>query len=447
MSKKPMAPIPNEPQHPVGMIPRSADRTHCITGAPGAMSRRHALQRALMCALAPAGLSGFGLGGCAPADIKERRLAHARGQDDLLIGLAWPLQHPKRTLRNGVEMAIDEINANGGVLGRQLRLKVADDQRSVEEGMVIAEQFSQEPSMVAVLAHLDTYVATQVAPSYMVNGLLMLSPGAMGLDLTRKGHDKVFRTYPSEAVVATALANHATESGYGRVAVYYSNDSSGHDLVHGFEQKARERGLTIVDRRSYNLVGTDHRLVFEEWRTMHRFDAIFLAATLPSGVAVIEQMRKAGLNQPILGNTGLDGNELVSLGGAAVEGVVVPTVFQVEMPSAAAQAFTAAYSQRYETKPGASAAIGYDTVRVLAEAMRQSGSVEPQRVATALRQLSSWTGVTGPFEFDEQGELKPRPMVLKGVRGGKWTYMGLIEEDKRCRMVPASDGFVRRCGV
>lgn len=423
----------------------SSDRRASAEGLPDPARRRQLRQGLGIAALPWLGGSTLALTACSPTDPRALRLQHARGAEPLVIGLAWPLQHPKRTLRNGVEMALEEINAAGGVLGRSLRLAVADDERSVETGMVIAERFAQNPALIAVLGHLDTYVATQVAPSYMVNEVVLLSPGAMGLDLTRKGHDKVFRTYPSEAVVATALANHATAVGYTKVAVYYSNDSSGHDLVQGFEQQARDRGVTIVDRRPYNLLGTDHRQVFEEWRAMHRFDAIFLAATLPSGVEIIQQMRQAGLRQPILGNTGLDGNELVTLGGEAVEGVVVPTVFQVEMPSAAAQTFTARYTERFGAKPGASAAIGYDTTRVLAEAIRHAQSAEPDRIAAALRDMPPWTGVTGPFAFDGQGELKPRAMVLKGVRGGRWTYLGEIDDDKRCRMVPASDGFVRRC--
>lgn len=406
------------------------------------LPRRQALSRLMLTALAPAGLA---LSGCIEQGPKERRLQQARGRDELLIGLAWPLQHPKRTLRNGVELAMDEINAAGGVLGRRLRLKVADDERSVERGMVIAEQFANEPAMVAVLAHLDTYIATQVAPTYMFNGMLMLSPGAMGLDLTRKGFDKVFRTYPSEEVVATALANHATEASYGRVAAYYSNDSSGHDLVHAFETQARERGLTVVDRRSYNLLGTDHRLVFEEWRTMHSFDAIFLAGTLPTGAEIIRLMRQAGLKQPILGNTGLDGNELTTLGGEATDGVVVPTVFQVEMPTAAAKTFVSTYRKRYRTNPGASAAIGYDTIYLLAEAMRQARSAEPQRVAAALRDMKPWAGVTGLFDFDENGELKPRSMVLKKVSKQAWTFLSIID-DNRCRLHRSSDGLIKRCG-
>ena len=406
------------------------------------LPRRHALNRLMLAALTPAGLA---LAGCGQPEPKEQRLQHARGQGDLLIGLAWPMHHPKRTLRNGVELAIDEINAAGGVLGRRLRLKVADDERSVERGMVIAEQFVNNPAMVAVLAHLDTYVATQVAPTYMFNGMLMLSPGAMGLELTRKGLDKVFRTYPSEEVVATVLANYATQSGYGRVVMYYSNDSSGHDLAHGFEQQARERGVTIVDRRSYNTLGSDHRLVFEEWRDMHRFDAIFLAGTLPTGAEIIRLMRQVGLKQPVLGNTGLDGNELPALGGDATEGVVVPTVFQVEMPTKAAQDFVRTYRQRYRVRPGASAAIGYDTVQLLAEAMRQARSAEPQRVAAALHDMKPWAGVTGLFDFDERGELKTRAMVLKVVRQGAWTYLGTLD-DSRCKLHRSSDGVIKRCG-
>ena len=403
------------------------------------IGRRRLLTHMVLPCLLPLGIVA-----CGPQDVKTQRTRMADGTEDIWIGLAWPLSHPRRTLRNGMELALDEINAKGGVLKRRLRLRSADDKRSVDEGMRVAQTFVNDTSMVAAVAHIDTYIATQVAPTYHFSGMLMLSPGALDMALTEKNHPMVFRNTPNQHAVGAALANHAADSNYKRVAVYYSNDSSGRDLVSAFETQARLRRVEVVDRRSYNPVGSDHARVFEEWRELQRFDAILLAGDLPLAAEILRVLRQTGLKQAVLGGMGLDGRELTDLAGPAAEGVVAVSVFHPDMPLPNGQDFLRAYRKRYRSAPDAAAALGYDTLQMLAFAIEQAGSAQPERIAQALRRLKAWQGVTGPFSFDDRGDLHIRPLVLTQVREGHAVYLGSMDEHK-CKIRRSSEGLVKEC--
>lgn len=402
-------------------------------------ARRRFLHRMLLASVLP-----WGLQACRAPDLVAERLQQADGVGDLWVGLSWPLQHPKRTLRNGMELALDDINAKGGVLGRRLRMQSADDERSVDQGMLVAQQFAQNRAMIAAVAHLDTHIATQVAPTYAFNGMLMMSPGALDMELTRKNQRMVFRSIPNQHVVGTALANHMARVERHRVVVYYSNDNGGRDLVSAFEAQARLRRIEVVDRRPFNPVGSDHTLVFEEWRELHSFDAILLAGSSPQGAEILRLLRQTGLRQPVFGGMEFDGHELIDLAGEAAEGLVAVSVFHPDMPLAHAQGFMRAYRKRYRTQPDATAAIGHDTLQLLAEAIRQAKSARPERIAQALRHLKPWAGITGSFSFDDQGDLHSRPVVLNQVRDGAWVYLN-TQGEYTCKVRRSSEGLIKEC--
>lgn len=369
-------------------------------------------------------LAALGLGGCSEPHGADARNAHAReSSGDIVLGVAWPLSDAKGTLKQGVELALAEINAGGGVLGRKLSLVMKDDERSVNKGMLLAQEFAQDPNLVAVMGHLDSYIAVPVAASYEFSGIVMVSPGSTGMRLTQQGFGRIFRTMVNNRESGVQLAEYAAKQGYQRVVIYYINNEYGRDLANFFEQRANDLNLTIVDRRAYEKVGGNHARVLAEWKHFHRFDAVFLAGSLPEGAQIIREARALGIDAAILGGIGLDAPELIAQAGAAAEGVVVSSVFHPDIPRPEVQRFSQAYAQRFGAPPDASAAQGYDTLRLLAEAIARAGSAAPDDIAAALHATRQWQGVTGTHSFDGQGELSEKKIVLNVVRDGRFEYL------------------------
>lgn len=366
----------------------------------------------------------LGLAACEqtnPATQRAERAAHAKG--DIVIGMAWPFNTSKKTLGNGVAMAVDEINAAGGVLGRKIKIIKRNDRLSVSKGLMIAQEFANNPNMVAVIGHLNSYISIPASATYQSAGLLMISPGSSGMRLTHQGFNLVFRTMQNDKNQGEQLADYAQSQDYHNVIIYYIDNAYGLDLANYFEQHASDLGINIVDRRSYDKSSHHYRHVLEDWKSLYSFDAIFLAGSLPESSQIIREMRRVGIKVPVFGGLGLDSPQLIQLGGSAVEGTVVASSFSPGMPGPKVPKFDREYLARFGKLPDSSAAGGYDTVDLLAYAMRKAGTTVPAKMAAVLHKTRGWVGVTGRYTFDANGDVVHKPMVFKIVKNGRFQYL------------------------
>ncbi|HET7584236.1 MAG TPA: ABC transporter substrate-binding protein [Gemmatimonadaceae bacterium] len=359
----------------------------------------------------------------------EERIAHAKdGTGDVVIGVAWPWAARKEVrFGEGLQMAVDSINGAGGVLGRKLRLLKVDDKESVEDGELVAQQLADNPEVVAVIGHLQSYVTVPAAAIYDYAGVLLVAPTATDPDLTAHHYPLVFRTTFTDHAVGRAMASFAAAHGYRRIGIYYIRSDYGRNLANAFEEGANVMGLSVPVRQSYDpndmASVRSFALTFEQWKGLD-LDAIFVAGEVPSAARAIVAARAAGLDVPILGSDAMASQELISVAGAAAEGVVVPTPFHPDEPEPGSRRFTAAFEKRYGVAPDAGSALGYDAVRLLATAIMQAHSTVPTEVASALHHLHDWRGVTGTFSFDELGNLVQPQITTMIVRDDRFAYLG-----------------------
>lgn len=364
------------------------------------------------------------LSACGEVDVVAERAERARqGTGDVVVGVAWPFATAKGTLWDGVLFAQEEVNAAGGVLGRKLVVVKQDDALSVTKGIAIAHDFANNPDVVAVIGTLNSYISVSTAPVYEFAQLLFMSQGSSANRLTAQGYNYFFRMIPSNREVGEMLARHAGLRNYKRVLVYYVKNEYGLDLANAFEQHAGEFGVEVVDRMSYLAGASDYRLAMQHWRDFYTFDAIFIAGSLPEGAQIIRAAREIGIDVPIFGGDGLDSTDLIRLGGEAVEGTEVISFFHPDEPHPEVAEFNERFRARFDNRtPDTSAALGYDAIKLLADAMTRAGTTEPARVAEALRTTTGWRGVTGEHNFDTAGNVRGKPIVIQVVKDGKFEY-------------------------
>jgi branched-chain amino acid transport system substrate-binding protein len=332
----------------------------------------------------------------------------------------WPWSSARGNLWQGIELAVDEINASGGLLNRKLRIDKQDDESSLAKGLVIAQQFADNLDMVAVIGHYNSYIALPAAATYQSAGLVYLTPGATSYQINNLGHNMVFRSVPSNRSLGNRIAENMAAKGLRRVAIFYKKEKSSQDIANYFEQRGRELGLTIVDRRSFMQGSQDFSNAIQNWKDLYQFDAVFLAANVPEAAYFISQMRKMGLSVPIFGDHGLDTRQLFEIAGSAAEGVFVTDSTIQEDNWPAYQHFNKIFTQKYHQAAGASAAKGYDAVNLLAQAIRQANSTVPAKIAQALHSTSKWPGASGEFTFDEKGDIPDKKIGMKVVHGDKF---------------------------
>ena len=351
---------------------------------------------------------------------KERAKRAASAEGDIVIGAVWPWSGAKGSLWQGIELAVEEVNARGGVLKRKLRIVKEDDESSLAKGRLIAQQFAENPDMVAVIGHLNSYIALPASTIYQSAGLLYLTPGAHSYQINDQGYGLVFRALPSNRSVGIQVAEFMAAKGYRRVAIYYVKDKSSQDMANYFEQRARELGVTIVDRRSYTQGMRDFGNNIQNWKNLYQFDAMFLAANMPEGTNFIAQARKMGLSMPIVSGGGLDSIKLMEVAGAAAEGIFVPEVVLPNETLADYRHFMEIFARKYHRPAHSQEALGYDAVHLLVRAMREANSSVPEKIAQTLHGAKKWPGASGEFSFDDKGDIPDKKIGMKVVRGGKF---------------------------
>jgi branched-chain amino acid transport system substrate-binding protein len=356
------------------------------------------------------------------------------GENDVIIGVAWPFSITQPQIWEGLTMARDEINATGGVLGSNICLWRQDDESSARKGRLIAQQFADHSEqVVAVIGHYNSSVSIPASAIYEFADILMLSPGSTNPKLTQQGFKLVFRNIPTDEVIGEQLVQYARQQGYTRALILAAKDTYGRGLANIVEDKADDADpkIEIVDRLSY-LPGsdeTDFEPIVENWNKL-RFDAIFVLGTMPEAGHFVHIARREGIDVPIIGGDGLATEELWQIGGTVeTEGIVVSSPFHPDTARLEQDPFVGAFAARYGHPPDAWSAQGYDALCLLTDAMNQARSVDAHQVAHVLRTLQAWSGVTGPHTFDACGDVVSKPIVLQQVRNQDFVYMQEMTPD------------------
>jgi len=361
------------------------------------------------------------------AQEREHRAQASKG--DITVGVAAPwtrLEAQQILYWQGIEMALDEINQGGGVLGRKIRLIKEDDEGTVTKGRTVAQEFADNLDVVAVIGHFNYYISIPASITYQFYGVLMLCPSSTATGLrSPEGISYVFRTVQTSDQFARRLAELAQKRGYKRLVTYYVNNDYGRELANAFETHATELGHTIVDRLSYD---SGDQIAYlkrdlEHWKRDFSFDAVLLAGVVPEAAEIIAEARRLGINAPILGGSGLDYPDLWRVGGDGVDGTIVATYFNPDEARPEVQAFNQAFSKRYERRPDQAAAKGYDALKLLAHAIKQAGTTGPREVAGALAKTKGWVGVTGSHTFNDKGDVVDKPIALQIVRNKKFELL------------------------
>jgi branched-chain amino acid transport system substrate-binding protein len=367
-----------------------------------------------------------------PEDPAKQRAEEAdEVKGDILVGAVAPWSGIDTMLWEGIAMAADEINEAGGLLGRKIKLIKRDDESSVEKGVLIAQEFGENPDIVAVVGHYESFITIPASVVYQYYGILMLSTVDTDPDLTDQGFPLVFRTTPDDTVYGNRLANFCLEKNYDRFVLYLHRDQYGRDFSDAFASAAQKAGITIVDSEAYDsTTGTaNFRNVLRRWKNHYSFDAILLSGELPQAAAIIMEARRIGLEEPIFGGIALDRKELLTMLGKDIKDVFLPTNFNPYSNRPEVRKFVRKFRERHGKMPDILAAQGYDTIRTLAYAIDHSKSTSPPQMADALRGAQDLKGVTGAIRFSREGSRILNHIYGKVVENGQFKYLNQASDE------------------
>jgi branched-chain amino acid transport system substrate-binding protein len=346
-----------------------------------------------------------------------------KSKETYLIGVTGPFTGDGaqygEMFRMAAEMKADEINEAGGINGLPLELEFQDDKGDPKEAANTAQKLGSNPRVLAVVGHFNSSCSLAGKEVYNSMQVLQISPGSTNVTVC-EGGDWTFRNVYRDDFQGYFIADFMKYvMGYNRVAVFFDNDDYGRGLRDAFAERAEEIGLEIVEEEAYVRDTQEYTPQLTQIMAKNP-DAIFISGLYANAAMILTQARNLGLETPFIGGDGLLSSDLVTNAGKAAEGVVVTCPFLPTVGDEKTRKFVTDFEARYGTEPDAWAALSYDAVGLVAEAIAEVG---PDRkairdyIAGMNTAEKGYDGVAGLTYFNADGDTM-KPLIVAVVKDG-----------------------------
>lgn len=352
-------------------------------------------------------------------------------QDEpIRIGLGFDLTGAESSLdlpaSNGALLAIDEINAAGGVLGRQLEAVSHDTRYDMALTAQVAQQFVEQDNVAAVVGFTDSDSVLASGPIIQDAGIPFITAGATSPLLPEQVGDLFFMACFGDNVQAAAAAEYAFAN-FGPTAYLLTDEGVEYTtlLAGYFKTRFEELGGTLVLEDTYADDATDFSSQITKLRALETQPDFYFISAMPYNVGpVVLQMRQAGLDGPIVGGDGYDTPDIISVAGESANNVFFTThaLMDSELGTEGIKNFITAYNDAYGHAPeNAFAALGYDAVRLLADAIERAGSTDATAIQEALLSTTDFPGITGSITFANGEHIPQKGVTIIEIADQKFT--------------------------
>jgi len=359
-----------------------------------------------------------------------------RAAEPLKVGALLPVTGGAAFLggpeQRTLEMAVEELNARGGLAGRPVQLIVKDTGGSPEKAVSFARQLIDEEQVFAIIGPATSGETMQVKALAEASGTLLLSTAAAEVIVNPVAR-WVFKTAQKDSHAATMIFQELRRRGLTKVAVLTSNTGFGKAGKEQLERLAPEHGLQVVVSETYDKAATDLTAEVTKVKAAGA-QALVNWSIEPAQAIVIKNARQLGLTIPIFQSHGFGNIQYVKAAGAAAEGVVFPmgrVVVAEALPEKHPQkallvAYKRAYEARYKEDVSGFGGYAYDALLILGQAVKAAGGTDREKVRAAVEGLKGLTGVSGTFNLSaaDHNGLGLDSFELLTVKDGKFAIMG-----------------------
>ncbi|HEX8846607.1 MAG TPA: ABC transporter substrate-binding protein [Pyrinomonadaceae bacterium] len=348
----------------------------------------------------------------------------------ILVGVFTDLSGPTSSLGqstiNGIRTAADEVNAAGGINGRQIELAIEDNQGESAKAATDVAKLINQDRVIALLGDVASTNTLAAAPTAQAAHVPLISPASTNPKVAQIG-DYIFRASFVDPFQGEAMAKFAVNTLKARRAAILLDINSDYSkgLRDSFKQSFTKLGGSFVAEQSYMGRDSDFSAQLNSIRSSNP-DVIYLPGFYHNVGLIAKQARQLGINVPILGGDGWDSPQLWDIGGDALNGSFITNHYAVDDPSPAVQKFVTAYKARYSSSPDAIAALAYDAMMLLADALRRAGTTGGPKLRDAIAQTKNFNGVTGSITINaERNAVKP--VAILELRNRQFVYKETIQ--------------------
>ena len=349
--------------------------------------------------------------------------------DTIKIGFNVPLTGfaaaDGQSALHGAELAVEQVNANGGVNGDALELVVYDDQASPKESAPLAIKMITQDEVVAGVSGSYSGSTRAAATIFAENNVPYISAYAIHPDITRAG-EYVFRTPFMGEVQGRAGAKLIGEMlGAKRVTMITLNNDFGISLANGFKEQTDNFGIEVISEYEYSIKDREFGAIVSKIKSDNP-DAIYASGYFFTAGPLVSQLRAAGIDQPVIGQEGYDSQKFIEIAGPASEGVMITTSLDRDSSDPMTQAFIEGFSNKAGYPADMVAASAHTAILVLADALARSGSLDKASLRDAIA-ATDLKASTGQISFNALGEVK-KDVQIQIVRDGNWHHHSVISD-------------------
>jgi len=357
--------------------------------------------------------AALALSGAASADVK--------------IAVAGPITGPNAAfgaqLVNGVQQAVDDINKAGGILGQKLVLEQGDDVSDPKQGVSVANKFVGD-GVKFVIGHFNSGVTIPASEVYTENDILYITPSATNPKVTERGQWGAFRTCGRDDQQGLVWAELARDKLKGKkIAIVHDKTTYGKGLADAARDNMHKFGITEVVYEGVNTGEKDYSAIVSKIKEAGA-DYLMWGGLHTEGGLILRQMRDQGMTTVMISGDGITDNEFAQIGGPGVEGTLM-TFGPDPRKNPAAKDVVAEFKAR-NFDPEAYTLYSYAGLQLIKEGAEKAKSLEPKKVAEALRSGVEFPTVIGPIAYDKKGDRKSVDFVWyvwKKGEDGKISYV------------------------
>lgn len=364
------------------------------------------------------------------ASVAAPAIVRAQSSEPLKIGGMLPLSGPAsiegRQIILGLQFAVEEINAKGGVFGRRIELVMEDDESNSTKGVTAVRRLIERekvPFIVGTYATGVAAAASKVSAEYKVPMLSGGSTGALATDQNTPGDPWFFRSWPDSNAQGEDTAKAIVEKfKKTKVAIIHDNTNYGVTLAEQVTRVVGTAGGSIVSRDSYNAGEQDFSSMLTKLRTQ-RPEAVYIGGWAGDGANILRQAAEIGLRAQFVGSGSMLSDDFIRLAGPASEGFAVASLYEASTPNPVGKAFGERFRAKHNQDANTFSSLGFDSTTIALEAMRRAGKPDGAEIQKVLKSgMKDFPIVQGPAgttaSFNAKGSVD-FPNFIAVIKDGK----------------------------
>lgn len=350
------------------------------------------------------------------------------GKDDVIkIAAVAPITGDQaaagQDLINGIKLAVEEKNAAGGILGKQIELGIFDDKGDPKEAVSVANKIVSDPEIIGVVGHMNSGTTLPATPIYHRQGLPVVMPVPTNPKITQQGFNNLFRVPPTDSDQGPAGAQFAIKTlGKKQIAVLHDKTAYGQGIAEEFQKEAKKLKANILIYEGITQGDKDFTAILTRIKAL-KPEVIFFGGLETEGGLIVKQAKDLGITAVFISGDGCYGSKFLEISGKASEGTIVSFIAPPWKTTKSAEAFVKKFVAKYGDIKSF-APLGYDAANILIEGIRIAGKADKKAIIAVISSSKfSYNGVVGRTSFDKKGDNTNKKLYFYKVVKGDWVAL------------------------